>query len=137
MELEISKNVLTDIATSTLERIEGLSIAVAAAPRPGKLGEAISDSFSDSLGSLGAGELPTSRRPRALKITREGQQVSLDVGLTIEYGKNLHALAQQAQRALQENIELMTGLKVRAINVTVQGLSLPTPPPVQPPAGQP
>ncbi|WP_161882010.1 Asp23/Gls24 family envelope stress response protein [Deinococcus alpinitundrae] len=137
MELEISKNVLTDIATSTLEHIEGLSIAAAAAPRPGKLGEAISDSLSDSLGSLGAGELPTSRRPRALKITREGQQVSLDVGLTIEYGKNLHALAQQAQRALQENIELMTGLKVRAVNVTVQSLSLPTPPAVQPPAGQP
>ncbi len=126
MELEISKNVLTDIATSTLERIEGLSIAVAT-PRPGKLGEAFSESLSGSLGSLGAGEMPSSRRPRALKITREGQSVSLEVGVNIEYGKNLHKLAQQAQSALQENIELMTGLKVKAVNITVQNLSLPAP----------
>ena len=120
MELEISKSVLTDIAASTLERIEGLSIA-AASPRPGALG----GSLGESLGSLNAGELPPVRRPRALKISREGNTVTLDVGLTIEYGKNLHSLAAQAQRALQENIELMTGLKVKAVNVTVQNLSLP------------
>ena len=121
MELEISKSVLTDIAASTLERIQGLSIA-AASPRPGTLG----GSLGESLGSLNAGELPPVRRPRALKISREGNTVTLDVGLTIEYGKNLHSLAAQAQRALQENIELMTGLKVKAVNVTVQNLSLPT-----------
>ncbi|WP_420596862.1 Asp23/Gls24 family envelope stress response protein [Deinococcus sp.] len=124
MELEISKSVLTDIAASTLERIEGLSIA-AASPRPGMLGGSFSGSIGDSLGSLNAGELPPVRRPRALKISREGNTVTLDVGLTIEYGKNLHSLAAQAQRALQENIELMTGLKVKAVNVTVQNLSLP------------
>ncbi|AWN22906.1 Asp23/Gls24 family envelope stress response protein [Deinococcus irradiatisoli] len=128
MELEISKNVLTDIATSTLERIPGLMIAAAAA-RPGNLGT----SLSGSLGSLSAGESPLARRPKALKITREGQQVSLEVGVNIEYGKNLQALSQQAQRALQENIELMTGLKVKAVNVTVQGLTLPS----NAPAGSP
>ncbi len=131
MELEISKNVLTDIATSTLERIPGLSIA-AAGPRSGSLGSSLSTSLSGSLGSLSAGESPLARRPKALKITREGQQVSLDVGVNIEYGKNLQALSQQAQRALQENIELMTGLKVRAVHVTVQGLSLPSSAPAGP-----
>lgn len=118
MELEISKNVLTDIVTSTLERIDGLSIA-AAAPRAGNFGETLS--------SLSAGELPTSRRPKALKITREGSSVTLEVGITVEYGKNLHKLAQHAQSALQENIELMTGLKVKAVNITVQNLTLPVP----------
>ena len=133
MELDISKNVLTDIAASTLERIEGLSIA-AASPRPGRLG----DSLGESLGSLNAGTLPVARRPRDLKITREGQSVTVDVGVNVEYGKSLTALSQQAQRALQENLELMTGLKVKAVNVTVQGLTLPqVAAPVKPSASQP
>ena len=129
MELDISKNVLTDIAASTLERIEGLSIA-AASPR-GRLG----DSLGESLGSLNAGTMPVARRPRDLKITREGQMVTVDVGVNVEYGKSLMALSEQAQRALQENIELMTGLKVKAVNVTVQGLTLPqVAAPARPPA---
>ena len=124
MELEISKNVLTDIATSTLERIEGIDLAPAS-PRSGKLGDSPRELLSESLGNLSAGELPLSRRPKALRITREGAAISIDIGVNIEYGKNLLSLSQQAQRALQENIELMTGLKVKAVNVTVQGLRLP------------
>ncbi len=108
MELEISRNVLTDIAATTVERIEGLEIA----PAPIKASE-----------MLRQGSGP--RRQRALKVTREGGQVSVEVGLTVEYGRNLVAAARAVQGAITENIELMTGLKVRSVNVTVQGLTLP------------
>ena len=125
MELEISKSVLTDIAASALERIEGLELA-AASSRPGTLGNlSVRDLKDLNVSNLNMSELAQARRPRALKITREGNTVTLEVGVNIEYGRNLVALGQQAGRALQENIELMTGLKVGAVNVIVQSLTLP------------
>ncbi|SMB92949.1 Asp23/Gls24 family envelope stress response protein [Deinococcus hopiensis] len=108
MDVEISKSVLTDIAATTLEGIEGIELAQA----PMKVGEVLRQQGGP-------------RRTRALKVTREGQTVSIDVGLNVEYGRNLTGLATQAQRAVCENVELMTGLKVRAVNVTVLGVTLP------------
>lgn len=113
MELDISKTVLLDIAATTLDRIEGLEVA----PAPIKVGEVIR--------SQSVNRPASPRRPRALKVNREGDALTFEVGLNVEYGKNLMGLAQQVQRSLTENVELMTGLKVRAVNVTVQGLTLP------------
>lgn len=107
-DVEISKSVLLDIAGATIEGIEGSEIA----PAPIKMGEVLRNQ-------------PNSRKPRALRVTQEGREVSVEVGLTIEYGRNLIKVSQQAQREICENIELMTGLKVRAVNVSVQGVSLP------------
>lgn len=106
MDIDIAKNVLYDIACTTLERIEGLEVASA----PIKVGEVLGRS---------------ARRPKALKVTREGESVSIEVGVNVEYGRNLVGLSQSVQRAITENVELMTGLKVRAVNVVVQGLNLP------------
>lgn len=108
MDVEISKSVLTDIAATTLEGIEGIEVANAAL----KVGEVLRQQGG-------------ARRPRALRVTREGNQVSIGVGLNVEYGRNLVGLAGQAQRSVCENVELMTGLKVKAVNVTVLGVTLP------------
>ncbi|GEM46067.1 Asp23/Gls24 family envelope stress response protein [Deinococcus cellulosilyticus] len=59
---------------------------------------------------------------KTIKVDREQDQVSLDLGLTISYGANLLKLCSEVQRSVAENIELMTGLKVRAVNVTVQSV---------------
>lgn len=111
MEVDIAKNVLYDIASTALSGIEGLEVAAA----PIKVGEVKMG------GVLGR----TARRQKALKVSREGDSVTFDVGVNVEYGKNLLHLSQHAQRAVTENVESMTGLKVRAVNVTVQGLNLP------------
>jgi len=110
MELDISKNVLYDITTSTLERIEGLEIANAPLKNVGEVRDAL-------------GRKPT--RPRALKVTRDTDGVAIDIGVNVEYGRNMITLAHDVQRAVTENVQLMTGLRVNAVNVTVQGLTLP------------
>ena len=107
-EVDISKSVLLDIASTTLEGIEGIEIA----PAPLKVGEVIRNQ-------------PGSRRPRALRVTREGQDVTVDVGVNIDYGQHLVRLSQQAQRSICENIELMTGFRVKNVNIAVQGICLP------------
>lgn len=111
MEVEISRSVLTDIAQTTLDGIEGVEVAPASL-RPSEVGEALRQQGGP-------------RRPRSLKVTRDGQNVTVDVGLNVEYGRNLVGVARQAQQAVCENVELMTGLKVRAVNVTVLGVTLP------------
>lgn len=106
-EVDISKSVLLDIASTTLEGIEGIEIA----PAPLKVGEVIRNQ--------------PGRRPRALRVTREGQDVTVDVGVNIDYGQHLVKLSQQAQRSICENIELMTGFRVKNVNIAVQGICLP------------
>jgi uncharacterized alkaline shock family protein YloU len=112
MELEISKSVLYDIAESSVGRIEGAELA-ASLPRPSEV--------------LKSG---TPRRPKALKLSREGRTVTAEIGLNVEFGRNLTGVAAQVQRSVTENIELMTGLQVAAVSVTVVGVTLPraTPP---------
>lgn len=107
-ELEISRSVLLDIVSTTLEDIEGIEVAAA----PLKVGEVIR-------------QQPGARRPRALRVLREGDDVTVDIGLNVSYGQNLIKVSQAAQRAVRENMELMTGLRVRAVNVSVQGVCLP------------
>ncbi|UBV43665.1 Asp23/Gls24 family envelope stress response protein [Deinococcus taeanensis] len=107
-EVEISKNVLMDIAATTLDGIEGTEVAAAAL----KVGEVLRNQNPG-------------RKARALRVSREGNDVTVDVGLNVEYGRNLNATAEKVQQAVCENIELMTGLKVRAVNVTVQNVCLP------------
>ena len=128
MELEISRNVLLDIAASTVDRIGGLEIA----PAPIKASEVLRQNTGwQNSGWQGAGP----RRPRALRVTREGNSVTVELGLNIEYGRSLVAASQKVQQAVTENIELMTGLKVRGVNITVQGLTLPPAAPAQEPVG--
>ncbi|GGL88594.1 alkaline-shock protein [Deinococcus aerolatus] len=113
-EVEISKSVLMDIAATTITGIEGTEVASA----PLNMGEVLRNQSS-------------ARKPRALRVTRDGGSVSVDVGLNVDFGQNLMGVSQQVQRAVCENIELMTGLKVRAVNVTVQGVCVPAAPAVR------
>ncbi|MDV6375511.1 Asp23/Gls24 family envelope stress response protein [Deinococcus sp. ZS9-10] len=107
-EVEISKSVLVDIAATTIGGIQGTEVA----PAPMNMGEVLRNQSG-------------ARKPRALRVTRDGNSVSVDVGLNVDFGQNLVALSRQVQRAVSENIELMTGLRVSAVNVTVQGVCVP------------
>lgn len=107
-EVEISKSVLMDIAATTITGIEGTEVASA----PLNMGEVLRNQSG-------------ARKPRALRVSRDGASVSVDVGLNIDFGQNLVNVSRQVQRAVCENIELMTGLKVSAVNVTVQGVCVP------------
>ncbi|CAM3958977.1 Asp23/Gls24 family envelope stress response protein [Deinococcus frigens] len=111
-EVEISQSVLVDIAATTITGIQGTEVA----PAPLNMGEVLRNQSG-------------ARKPRALRVTRDGGSVSVDVGLNVDFGQNLMAVSAQVQRAVCENIELMTGLKVSAVNVTVQGVCVPAPAP--------
>lgn len=108
MELNIGKNVMRDIVTAAVEDIEGVHIA----PAPSPVGEVLKESES-------------ARLPRALRLTETSQGLSVELGLNVDYGRNLLDLAGRTQASVAENLALMCGCEVQAVNVTVLGVSLP------------
>lgn len=108
MELNISKNVMRDIVMAAVEDIDGVNVA----PAPNPVGEVLKDS-------------ETARFPRALRITQGEDGYNVELGLNVDYGQNLVELARRAQRSVTENLELMCGCQVEAVNVQVLGVSLP------------
>lgn len=63
---------------------------------------------------------------KGVKVETDGNTVSLDVTVTVEYGSRIPDVAAEIQTTLRRAIEEMTGKFVRAVNVTVQGIRPPS-----------
>lgn len=104
-EVLVSDDVISTIAGAALAEVKG----IAASPT-GLVG--------GLLGRRGAA--------RGIKIESDGNAVTLDVSVMVEYGARIPVVAAEIQTKLRSAIEEMTGKFVRAVNVTVQGVRLPT-----------
>ncbi|MBN1917101.1 MAG: Asp23/Gls24 family envelope stress response protein [Verrucomicrobia bacterium] len=63
---------------------------------------------------------------KGVKVETDGNTVSLDVTVVVEYGARIPDVAAEIQTKLRRAIEEMTGKFVRAVNVTVQGIRPPS-----------
>jgi uncharacterized alkaline shock family protein YloU len=104
LEVDISKDVLTGIASIAIEGVKGVTPVTP----PVKMGEFLAG-----------------KRLKGINITRENSNVIVDLSVNVDYGRAIPEAALEVQRAVAENIEVMTGLSVRAVNVTVQSIVLP------------
>jgi uncharacterized alkaline shock family protein YloU len=104
VDVDINKDVLTGIANIALEGVQGV---VPVAP-PMQIGEFFSG-----------------KRMKGIQVSRDGDSVQVDLSVNIDYGRVIPDVAKEVQRTVAENIEVMTGLSVKAVNVTVQGIVLP------------
>ena len=59
---------------------------------------------------------------KGIKVTVEDNAVTVDIQIVVEYGVRVTEVCANIQEAVQRNIETMTGLKVYAINIFVQGV---------------
>lgn len=58
-----------------------------------------------------------------MKVTCvEGDQIDIDLFVTIIYGASLTAVAENAIGNVRYRVEDMTGLKVRNVNIHVEGV---------------
>jgi len=48
----------------------------------------------------------------------------IDLEVNVEYGVDVYRAAHQLQRAVQNAVETMTGLRVKAVNVRISGIML-------------
>ncbi len=70
-------------------------------------------------GSRGVGEVLSGRRSRPVRIEREGDTLVVDLSVSVNYGKSVIEAAREAQRTVGDVLAASTGLRVKAVNVTV------------------
>jgi uncharacterized alkaline shock family protein YloU len=103
-EVEINKDVLIGIAGIALEGVKGVTPVTP----PVKVGEVLAG-----------------KRLKGINVNRDGSNVTVDLTVNVDYGLEIPAVAREVQRVVAENIEVMTSLNVKAVNVTIQGIVLP------------
>lgn len=100
----ISDDVIATIAATVLSEIQGVASV------PGGI-------VSGILGRKGAG--------KGIKVEASDQEVVIDVAVIMNYGTKIPEVAAQVQTKIREAVEEITGMYVRAVNVSVQGMRLP------------
>lgn len=100
------------IAPRVLEIIAG--IAAAEVDGVMKMHGSISNSVNEFLGRSG--------RRRGVKLTQDGEQLVIDVSIYLEYGVSVPKIALEIQDKIKQQVALMTDLKVKEVNVHIEGI---------------
>jgi uncharacterized alkaline shock family protein YloU len=111
--LELSHDVLYGIAQLALEGISGVRTI---AP-PTRVGEFL-----------------TGRRAKGIQIERNDDGVDIAITVAMTYGERIPDVARKVQRSVREAVGSMTGLEVRTVDVHVEAIDVPSPPPGSPAA---
>jgi uncharacterized alkaline shock family protein YloU len=64
--------------------------------------------------------LPRSRGLHGITVSADGDAVSLDLHVVVEYGLNLNEVAATIRSQVQYEVERLTGLRVAAVDVHIR-----------------
>jgi uncharacterized alkaline shock family protein YloU len=64
--------------------------------------------------------LPRGRATQGIAVAGDGDSVSLDLHVVVEYGLNLAEVAATIRSQVQYEVERLTGLRVTAVDVHIQ-----------------
>ena len=59
---------------------------------------------------------------KGIKVTNNENTVSVDIAIVVEYGAKLPEVCSNIQDSVSKALETMTGLAVREVNISVEGL---------------
>ncbi len=79
--------------------------------------------FKDGIAEL----LGKKNLTKGVKVTVTENTASVDVEIIVNYGAKLPEVCADIQESVSKALENMTGLKVTAVNVSVEGLKFPEP----------
>ena len=74
--------------------------------------------IAGSNGLLGKGKMS-----RGVRVDMDGEDVSVDVSVTVDYGMPIQKVVRSAQENVRKSIESMTGLHVEKVDLHVVGVS--------------
>ena len=75
-----------------------------------------------SNGSL-TGIIGRNRVPRGVKVDVNGENVKVDISVTVDYGMPIQKVGRNCQENVRKSIESMTGLHVEKVDLHVIGVS--------------
>jgi uncharacterized alkaline shock family protein YloU len=106
--VQIHNSVIAGIARIAALGVEGVS----------ELSAGIVEGFATVIGTKKSME-------RGIRVELEGDFVSLEVHVVMEYGVRIPNVAWQVQTEVRRAVEQMTGKSVRNVQVIVQGVKMP------------
>ena len=108
--INISEEVIAAIAVGAVRDVEGMSGMMT------NLGGSVTDLVNNKRNAQ--------KGAKGVKIDMTGTALTLDVYLTVQYGHPIPEVAENAQKAVINAVEAMTGCSVGAVNVHVGGVTL-------------
>jgi len=66
--------------------------------------------------------------PKGVRIVKAGEEVTVEVSVEVEYGKDMTSVAADIQSAVAKALKDMSGIEVAAVNVNVEGVHISKPP---------
>lgn len=81
----------------------------------------LTSGFSESLSKNLRGK---SAPPRGVRISQTEEGAAIDIQVSIEYGFKIPEVAWNIQENVKRQVEAMTGEKVKAVNIRVQGVRM-------------
>ena len=70
-----------------------------------------------------SGIITRGRTPRGVKVDVKGDQVSVDISVSVDYGIPIQKVGRNCQENVRKSIETMTGLKVERVDLHVVSVS--------------
>ena len=107
--IHIADEVIASIATLAMGKISSITLS--------------STGVSEGL----AGFLGKKSYSKGVKVEANEGGVTLEIYVTMEYGCRINEVGKRIQVAVRENVEGMTGLRVRQVNVHVLGINVKEP----------
>lgn len=108
--INISEEVIAAIAVGAVRDVEGVSGMMTG------MGSSVTDLVNNKKNAQ--------KGAKGVKIDMTGAALTLDLYLTVEYGHPIPEVAENAQKAVMNAVEAMTGCSVEAVNIHVGGVTL-------------
>jgi len=74
-----------------------------------------------------AGLVRKGETPKGVRIIRADDQVTIEVSVEVEYGKDMSKIAADIQAGVMKALKEMAGMDVAAVNVNIAGIHLAKP----------
>ena len=130
-EENVKKEVTETVETSKEEElseteINGINISEeVVATIAGIAASEVNGVASMSGGFVGGLSEMLGKKTKGVKVQVGEKDTVIDINLTVEYGARIPDIAWEVQNKVKTQVESMTGLNVVAVNIHVQGVSLP------------
>jgi len=102
-QITYANEVISTIVSVATAEVEGISGIVGATSMTGIIGKG--------------------RTPRGVRVDMDGEDVNVDVSVTVDYGMPIQKVGRNAQENVRKSIESMTGLHVEKVDLHVVGVS--------------
>lgn len=103
--IRIAEDVVAVIAGIAVSEVKGVS--------------GMSGGFAGGISEVFSGK---KNMAKGIKVEMDDNETKIDVNIIVEYGTRIPDVAFEIQNRVKKSVETMTGLKVLAVNVHVQGV---------------